>query len=71
MDHSSAFSLMTTAGNPVCASAGLAVLDVQFERYRLAACAVGAGARLQAGLRALGSPLVGESAGAVSPSASS
>ena len=34
MDHSSAFSLMTTAGNPVCASAGLAVLDV-IERYRL------------------------------------
>ena len=59
MDHSSAFSLMTTAGNPVCASAGLAVLDV-IERYRLAARAVEAGARLQAGLRALGSPLVGD-----------
>ena len=59
MDHSSAFSLMTTAGNPICASAGLAVLDV-IERYRLAARAVEAGARLQAGLRALGSPLVGD-----------
>lgn len=57
MDHSAAFSLMTTAGNPVCASAGLAVLDV-IERDGLAARAAVAGERLRAGLRALGSPLV-------------
>jgi 4-aminobutyrate aminotransferase len=57
MDHAIAFSLMTTAGNPVCASAGLAVLDV-IERDGLVARAAVAGDRLQAGLRALGSPLV-------------
>ncbi len=57
MDSTSAFSLMTTAGNPVCASAGLAVLEV-IERDGLAARAAVAGERLQAGLRALGSPLV-------------
>jgi 4-aminobutyrate aminotransferase len=59
MDHAAAFSLMTTAGNPVCANAGLAVLDV-IERYGLAARAAEAGERLQAGLRALGSPLVAD-----------
>jgi 4-aminobutyrate aminotransferase len=59
MDHAAAFSLMTTAGNPVCASAGLAVLDV-IERYGLVARAAVAGERLQAGIRALGSPLVGD-----------
>ena len=59
MDHAAAFSLMTTAGNPVCASAGLAVLDV-IERDRLTARAAEAGERLQAGLRALESPLVAD-----------
>ena len=59
MDHAPAFSLMTTAGNPVCASAGLAVLDV-IERDGLMARAAAAGERLQAGLRALGSPLVAD-----------
>ncbi len=59
MDHATAFSLMTTAGNPVCASAGLAVLEV-IERDGLIARATEAGARLQAGLRALGSPLVSD-----------
>ena len=59
MDHAAAFSLMTTAGNPVCANAGLAVLDV-IERYGLAARAAAAGERLQAGVRALGSPLVAD-----------
>jgi 4-aminobutyrate aminotransferase len=59
MDHAVAFSLMTTAGNPVCASAGLAVLDV-IERDRLAARATEAGERLQAGLRALDSELVAD-----------
>jgi 4-aminobutyrate aminotransferase len=59
MDHAAAFSLMTTAGNPVCANAGLAVLDV-IERDGLAARAAEAGERLQAGLRALDSPLVAD-----------
>ena len=59
MDHAAAFSLMTTAGNPVCASAGLAVLDV-IERDRLVARAAEAGDRLQAGLRALDSPIVAD-----------
>ena len=59
MDHAIAFALMTTAGNPVCASAGLAVLDV-IERDGLVARAAAAGERLQAGLRALGSPLVAD-----------
>lgn len=59
MDHATAFSLMTTAGNPVCASAGLAVLEV-IERDGLIARATEAGARLQAGLWALGSPLVSD-----------
>jgi 4-aminobutyrate aminotransferase len=59
MDHASAFALMTTAGNPVCASVGLAVLDV-IERDGLAARAAAAGERLRAGLRALGSPLVAD-----------
>jgi 4-aminobutyrate aminotransferase len=59
MDHAAAFSLMTTAGNPVCASAGLAVLDV-IERDRLVGRATEAGERLQAGLRALDSELVAD-----------
>lgn len=59
LDHTTAFSLMTTAGNPVCASAGLAVLET-IEREGLAARATAAGERLSAGLRALGSPLIGD-----------
>ncbi len=57
MDHTTAFSLMTTAGNPACASAGLAVLDT-IARERLAPRAAVAGERFTAGLRALGHPLV-------------
>jgi 4-aminobutyrate aminotransferase len=57
MDHTTAFSLMTTAGNPVCAAAGLTVLEV-IERDGLAARAAEAGERFRAGLRGLGSPLV-------------
>jgi 4-aminobutyrate aminotransferase len=59
MDHATAFSLMTTAGNPVCAAAGLAVLTA-IERDGLAARAAVAGERFRAGLRGLDSPLVGD-----------
>jgi 4-aminobutyrate aminotransferase len=48
---------MTTAGNPVCAAAGLTVLEV-IERDGLAARAAEAGERFRAGLRDLSSPLV-------------
>jgi 4-aminobutyrate aminotransferase len=59
MDHTTAFALMTTAGNPVCASAGLAVLET-IEREGLAGRAVAAGERLCAGLRALAHPLIAD-----------
>jgi 4-aminobutyrate aminotransferase len=52
MDCATAFAMMTTAGNPVCASAGLAVLDV-IERDDLCANAAVMGERLADGFRQL------------------
>jgi 4-aminobutyrate aminotransferase len=57
MDHATAFSLMTTAGNPVSASAGVTVLEV-IARDGLAERAAAAGERFRAGLRALDAELV-------------
>ncbi len=54
MDCATAFAMMTTAGNPVCASAGLAVLEV-IERDDLCGNAVRMGERLAAGFRELAS----------------
>ena len=52
MDCASSFAMMTTSGNPVCASAGLAVLET-IEHDGLVERAGVAGARLQDGLRRL------------------
>lgn len=52
MNHSAAFSFQTLHGNPVCAAAGLAVLDT-IEREGLAEQAAETGAHLAEGLRAL------------------
>jgi 4-aminobutyrate aminotransferase len=52
MDCTTAFAMMTTAGNPVCASAGLAVLDT-IEHDDLCGNAAAMGDRLAAGFREL------------------
>jgi 4-aminobutyrate aminotransferase len=49
LDGPAAAALLTTAGNPVCAAAGRAVLRA-IEREELPAAAAAAGARLRAGL---------------------
>ncbi len=54
MNHASAFSFQTLHGNPVCASAALAVLDT-IQREGLAENAAEVGAHLAAGLRDLAS----------------
>ena len=61
MNHASAFSFQTLHGNPVCASAALAVLDV-IARDGLAAQAARVGARLRALLEGLQQrhPLIGD-----------
>jgi len=61
MNHKAAFSFQTTHGNPVCASAALAVLAT-IERDNLAANARDAGARLMEGLEGLKQkyPLIGD-----------
>jgi 4-aminobutyrate aminotransferase len=52
MNHATAFAMQTLHGNPVSASAGLAVLRA-IQEEDLAARAIRAGARLMAGLRGL------------------
>jgi 4-aminobutyrate aminotransferase len=61
MDHAPAFALQTTAGNPVAAAAGRAVLRVIAEE-RLVERAHAIGARLSGALRALSArhPIIGE-----------
>jgi 4-aminobutyrate aminotransferase len=61
MDHAPAFALQTTAGNPVAAAAGRAVLDT-IAAEGLIERANRVGQRLSSGLRALGArqPLIGE-----------
>ena len=53
LDHRPAFAIQTTGGNPVCTTAGLAVLRTILDED-LPAQAAGMGQRLAAGLRALG-----------------
>ena len=52
MDHAPAFALLTTAGNPVCAAAGRAVIEA-IETGRLAERSARIGGLLSDGLRAL------------------
>jgi 4-aminobutyrate aminotransferase len=61
MDHAPAFALQTTAGNPVAAAAGRAVLRTIVDE-NLAERAVEVGAALADGLRALSAkqPMIGE-----------
>lgn len=61
MDHAPAFALQTTAGNPVAAAAGRAVLGV-LQKEGLAARADALGRRLTSGLRSLASrhAMIGE-----------
>jgi 4-aminobutyrate aminotransferase len=61
MDHAAAFALQTTAGNPVAAAAGRAVLRTIVDE-NLAQRAVRIGGRLADGLRALSArqPMIGE-----------
>jgi 4-aminobutyrate aminotransferase len=61
MDHAPAFALQTTAGNPVAAAAGRAVLRVIADEG-LVARAQSIGARLSGALRALSArqPIIGE-----------
>ena len=53
LDGPAASALLTTAGNPICTAAGRAVLRTLVAED-LPAAAAAAGARLMAGLRALG-----------------
>ena len=61
MDHATAFALQTTAGNPVAAAAGRAVLRTIVEE-NLAERAIGVGAVMADGLRAMSArqPMIGE-----------
>ncbi|MCA0273871.1 MAG: aminotransferase class III-fold pyridoxal phosphate-dependent enzyme [Proteobacteria bacterium] len=61
MDCATAFAMQTLHGNPICAAAGLAMLDT-IEADRLAARAEARGARLRAGLLRLKDrhPLIGD-----------